>query len=53
VLSTSSKRTWHSPSNAHAYRLYIFKDLTKNNLDKSKIASGFLSLRCNQRSLES
>ena len=30
MLCTSSKRTWQSPSNAHAYRLYIFKDLQEN-----------------------
>jgi len=29
VQCTSSKRTWQSPSNAHAYRLYIFNDQWK------------------------
>jgi hypothetical protein len=29
VLAFALTRVWHSPSNAHAYRLYVFKEQTR------------------------
>src|SRR5659263_266872 len=42
------RRTWQSPSNAHTYRLYVFKEPLLN----LTFVRPFWLLHCDQRSLE-